>query len=80
MAKLTRRHLTVLSFLSHVDGWVAPSRLPDGNNRFCGASADTLLTLRRESLVEYGKEPAQSLYGYRITPAGRRALQAKGGE
>lgn len=74
MAKLTRRHLEVLRFLARVEGWVAAMRLPDGNGRFTGASAKTLKELRDRSLVEYGKAPGHSLYGYRATEAGRAVL------
>lgn len=73
--KLSRRHKNVLEFLSRFDGWCPPARLPDGNGRHCGASAETTRELSRAGLVNYGKEPQHSLYGYRITEAGRRALE-----
>ncbi|TKT80031.1 hypothetical protein [Aquamicrobium sp. LC103] len=78
--KLTRRHLTVLEFLSAIEGWCAPARLPDGNRRHVGASAHTLTELKRLGFIEYGKEPAHSLYGYRITDAGRAALESDNGK
>lgn len=66
--------MTVLEFLARLDGWCAPARLPDGNGRHCGASAGTLTELKRAVLIEYGKEPGHSHYGYRITDLGREAV------
>lgn len=73
--KLTPKITNVLRVLSRADGWMVPTALPDGNGRAGCASGETLRKMQAAGLIEYGKEPAHSLYGYRITTAGRLALQ-----
>ncbi len=76
MGKLTKRHVRALSYLSSQLTWTPQFSIPDGNGHTTrgGASNETMRELRTEGLVEYGKNPNQSYYGYRITPAGREAL------
>lgn len=72
----------ILRYLAERESqWVAQTRIPDGRgyntNGRC-ARGDILRQLRHEGLVEYGKEPLHSLYGYRITPAGLAAISTTG--
>ena len=78
--KLTKRHLNALKYLATVDGFAPQRSIPDGNGHTStgGASSATMSDLKTNGLAIYGKEPWHSLYGYRITEAGRQAL--KGGE
>lgn len=57
--------------------WVPQQSLPDGkgfNTRGRCARGEVLREMRQSDWIEYGKEPQQSLYGYRITPEGKRAF------
>ncbi|TWH02470.1 hypothetical protein L614_001800000040 [Ochrobactrum sp. J50] len=80
--KLTKRHLRALKYLATVDGFALQRSTPDGNGHTStgGASSATMSDLKTNGLVNYGKEPWHSLYGYRITEAGRAALRERGQE
>ncbi len=57
--------------------WTPGMRLPNGHGHCSGnhhAKGETLRDMRDAGLIEYGKAPKHSLYGYRITDAGRIAL------
>lgn len=70
---LKPRHWRVLDHLERSDPhWVPGNHLPDGNGRLCGAAGVTLREMKLAGLIEYGKDPAHSHYGYRLTDAGRR--------
>lgn len=80
--KLTKRHINVLNYLSSQEGWTSRFRLPDGNGNCSGgrnASEATMSELKKYCFVEYGKDPKHSVYGYRITEAGRKALEDSDG-
>lgn len=76
--KLKRRHHLVLSCLgAQGRSWTPAGSLPDGNGRTGGATGVTLrelINFEAGALIEYGKEPSHSRYGYRITGLGRTAL------
>lgn len=82
--KLTKAEFRALIYLSSQLVFVPGSHIPNGNGHVAtgGATASTIHGLRAKRLIEFGKEPQQSIYGYRITPAGRLALSTKttGGE
>jgi len=69
----------VLQYLVDKTDWASGYSLPDGNGRAGGARGEVLSEMRRLGLIEYGKEPKRSHYGWRITEAGRTAL-ANGGQ
>jgi len=78
--KLTKRHWNVLNELSARDGWMSQFSLPDGNGHNGGghnASGATMSELKKTGLAEYGKRESASHYGWRITEAGRKALEAR---
>lgn len=74
--KLTKRRIRALAYLSNQLTWCNGMFIPDGNGRTSngGASNATLSELKRSGFIEYGKQTTHSHYGWRITPAGRRAL------
>lgn len=78
-SSLKPSYRNVLAHLSaQPDGaWVPQQSLPDGKGfNTCGrcARGEVLREMRQSGWIEYGKEPQHSLYGYRITPEGKRAL------
>lgn len=78
--KLTPSFRNVLEALSKVpDEYVLANRLPDGNGRRGGASGIKLKQMKDSGLIEYGKKPQASMYGFRITDAGRRAMLSANG-
>lgn len=66
----------ILEHLAKSNGWVPATQIPNGRGHTVphGARGDRLSELRKLGLIEYGKEPAHSLYGYRLTEAGRSKL------
>lgn len=77
--KLTRSFLNVLKRLDAADdgSWTPGMMLPNGHGHCTGrhfAKHDTLRAMQEAALIEYGKAPLHSLYGYRITTKGRAAL------
>jgi hypothetical protein len=79
MIDLKRRHILVLEALSkRPDVYIAQTKLPNGNGHCMGnktsASSATMKELTAAGLVEYGKKPLHSMYGYKITNAGISAL------
>lgn len=79
MEKLSRSFRNVLVRLAACgEGeWVPGMRLPNGHGHCTGrhyARGTTLRDMCGAGLIEYGKAPKHSLYGYRITDKGRAAL------
>jgi hypothetical protein len=74
--KLTKRHVSALSYLAAAGGWRSALSIPNGNGHTSGGGATyaTLSELKRYGLIDYGKAEMHSYYGYRITDAGRAAL------
>ncbi len=61
----------VLAFLAkHGGAWVIPTQIPNAKGEVGKVSGTMLRELNHAGLVEYGKEPKHSLYGYRLTPLG----------
>lgn len=73
---MSKANRIILEHLAKVAGWVSPSHIPNGRGYTHPrpARGDRLSELKKLGLIEYGKEPQHSFYGYRITVAGRRAL------
>lgn len=72
--KLKPTWRNVLMALNGAPGWVGGHMLPDGNGRNGCARGDVLSAMRKAGVIEYGKEPAHSHYGWRITGEGHRVL------
>lgn len=77
---MSKRFMNVLRKLGESpDKYHLASSIPNGHGHTQprGATATTLGEMRSFGLIEYGKEPKHSLYGWRITDHGRTVL-AKG--
>jgi hypothetical protein len=79
MQKLSRSFTNVLKKLAekpevYHNGYVLPNG--HGHTHPHGATGTTLINMKQAGLIEYGKEPEHSHYGWKITPAGIEALKS----
>ncbi|MEP9376150.1 hypothetical protein ABLE91_05510 [Aquabacter sp. CN5-332] len=78
MAKLKPSWRFVLTALGKADDYIPARLLPDGFGRIGNgrcASGTNLKEMKEAGVIQYGKSLMRAHHGYRITPAGLRALE-----